>query len=118
MHGGGYGASLESRVGGQSAAPKKKPRHRKHGKGAQAAVMVSCESLDSDMQRRFVACFAPLMRSFRAVDLTDDDGDDEPEAGPSGHAHDDNDFEIPEEDEGPEIPEGDEPEDDGFSNTG
>ena len=88
--------------------------------------MDSCKTMDPDMQRRFIACFAPLMRSFGRADLTDDDGNDEPEAGPSGHVHDDDDFEIPEEDSGPEIPEGDsgpeipegdEPEDDGFSNT-
>ena len=78
--------------------------------------MDHCESMDPDMQRRFVSCFAPLMRSFGVVDLTDND--DEPEAGPSGHGHDEDDFEIPEEDSGPEIPEGEEPEDDGFSNTG
>ena len=80
--------------------------------------MDECESLDSEMARRFADCFAPFMRAFTAPDLnsTEDDADDQPEAGPSD--------EIPEE-EDIEIPEGDEPEqgnggpdNHGFSNTG
>ena len=117
---GGHAAPLVDRVGGHQAAPKKKPRNRKHGKGAQAAAMDACKSIDPDVKRRFAQCFAPLMRAFGVLDLglTDNEGDGQPEAGPSGQIPDEEDFELPDEDSGPEIGEGEDAEDDGFSNTG
>ena len=101
---GGRGTSLADRVGEQATSSKRKHRYRKHGgKSARDADMDECESLDSDMARRFAECFTPFMRAFTVPDLnsTEDDGDDQPEAGPLE--------EIPEE-EDIEIPEGDEPE--------
>ena len=82
--------------------------------------MDACKSIDPDVKRRFAQCFAPLMRAFGVLDLglTDNEGDGQPEAGPSGQIPDEEDFELPDEDSGPEIGEGEDAEDDGFTNTG
>ena len=73
------------------------------------------------MARRFAECFTPFMRAFMVPDLnsTEDDGDDQPEAGPSEEIPEEEDIEIPEGDE-PEQGNGggEEAENHGFSNTG
>lgn len=83
--------------------------------------MDECESLDSDMAWRFTDCFAPFMRAFTGLDLnsTEDNGANEPEAGPSGEIPEEEDIEIPEGDD-PEPGEGEgrDSEDHGFSNSG